>query len=410
MRKVLSGLLLLSVAGLAAGSSGCSPATPPAAPAPPAEVSVSRPVLREVTDEIVLTGATAALESVEVRARVSGFLEQVVVAPRAKVKAGQVLLKIDARPFEHAVAQAEADLALKEAQREKAEFEAVRINDLYSRGEASADEFSTANANRDAMRAAVMAAQAALAQDKLELAWCEVTAPIAGRVSRNLVDPGNVIQADVTTLATITNDEDVYVYCDLSERDVLTLQERTRQRLAAEGKSLRDRPELKDQNVPVFIGVMTDEGFPHEGVIDYVAPALDPTTGTIQARARFPNQDGVLLAGLFVRVRIPVSAPYKALTVTERALGSDQGQRYLYVVNEQNVVEYRPVEVGTLDRGLRVIVAGLKPDERVIVTGMQRVRPGLTVKPVEAPMPVGSEVAAAATASAPARSAAPGGG
>lgn len=347
---------------------------------------MSRPLLREVTDEVRLTGTTAAIESVEVRARVSGFLESVRTEPRAKVSPGHVLFTIDGRPFKNAVDQAAADLKLKKAQLTKAEFDADRINKLYQSGQAAADEFTDANANRDGVQAACDGATAVLAQRTLELEWCEVKAPISGRISRSLVDPGNIVRADVTVLATITNDEEIFAYFDLSERDILTLQEQTRRKLAAEGKTLLDQPEISDRNIPVFIGLMTDEGYPHRGLLDYAAPSVDPTTGTIQARARIPNAEGILTAGLFVRVRIPTGPPYNALTVSERALGSDQGQRYVYVVNDKNVVEYRPVTVGTLDQGLRVITAGIKDDERVIVTGIQRVRPGLTVKAVDAPM------------------------
>lgn len=409
MHNVSTAVAATLVALAALSGVACQPPPAAAPPPPPAEVTVSRPLPRDVTDEVRITGTTTALEAVEVRARVSGFLERVVVAPRAKVKPGEVLFTIDARPFKNAVDQAEADLKLKEAQRTKAEFDADRISDLYERNQAAADEFSDAMANRDSMRAACVAATAALAQRKLELEWCEVKSPIAGRISRNLVDPGNIVHADSTVLATITNDEDVYVYFDLSEADVLRLQEETRKALAAEGKSLQDRPELRDRKIPVYIGLMIEQGYPHEGVLDYVAPALDPSTGTIQARARIPNAEGILASGLFVRVRIPTSKPYQALTVTERALGSDQGQRFLYIVNDQNVVEYRPVAVGMLDNGLRVISAGLKADDRVIVTGIQRVRPGLTVKPIDAPMPVGPVVTSPASRPASSKPAAPSG-
>jgi RND family efflux transporter MFP subunit len=200
----------------------------------------------------------------------------------------------------------------------------------------------------------------------------------------------------------------VYVYFNISERDILTLRATAR---AERGDPTTPLPELRELRWPLQVGLMTEEGFPHEGVIDYADPAVDASTGTQQVRAVFENQDGALLAGLFVRVRVPLGKPYMALTVTERALGSDQGQRYLLVVNEKNVVEYRPVKVGTLQQGLRVITGGLGAQDRVIVSGIQRARPGLTVSPVETTMPelpAGAPAAAPTTAATAARTATPG--
>lgn len=396
-------VILLLVGG---GLAGCDrQALGPAATAPPAEVTISRPLVQEVTDWMEGTGTTAPLEEVEVRARVTGFLQHVHFEPRARVKPGDVLFTIDPRPFRNALDSATAALAATQAQLVKAQADLEKVQSLIERGAASEDELTSALATRDSLKAQGSANEATIANARLQLDWSSVTAPIHGRISRNLVDPGNLVAADTTVLATIVNDTSIFVYFNATERGVLTLREHVRRQLAAMGAPPDKQPEVREANWPAYVGLMTEEGYPHAGVIDYVAPALDPGTGTQQLRMVIPNEGGLLLAGLFVRVRVPVSKPYAALTVTERALGLDQGQRYLLVVNDQDVVEYRPVTVGTLHAGLRGITAGLSPTDRVIVNGIQRVRPGLKVKPIEAPMPVGPDNARdRPAASAPATS------
>jgi multidrug efflux system membrane fusion protein len=359
-------------------------------PVPPPEVSVSFPITREITDALEYTGTTAAPASVEIRPRVTGFLEKVHFEPRARLKEGEVLFTIDARPFKSAMDRASADQAAKQAQLVKAEFDAEKIERLFKDGNASPDEMTKETANRDALRAALAASKAMVEQATLELGWCQVTSPIAGRAGRNLIDVGNIVQADQTVMAKIVNDDSIYAYFNAGEQDILKLRERVRQ----EGTN----PSSDKLSLPIHMGLMTEQGFPHEGVIDYASPELDKTTGTMQVRGVFANADGVLLPGLFVRVRVPIGKPYQGMQVTERALGSDQGQRYLLVVNDKNVVEYRPVTVGTLQNGLRVITAGVSAKDQVIVNGLQRVRPGLTVKPVQTAMPVGPVIAAPASA------------
>jgi RND family efflux transporter MFP subunit len=377
------------VAGALVVAAICGCARRPAPPAPtPAEVTVSRPVTQEVAEELEFTGTTAPLESVDVRARVTGFLEEVHFQPRAKVKRGDLLFTIDQRPFKNALDNFVGAEAALQAQLIKAQSDLEKMQRLWPQGAASQDELTEALSTRDTLNGQIAQAQAQIHSAQLDLDFCKVTAPTDGRISRNLIDPGNIVTADHTVLATIVNDDAIYAYFNASERDVLVIREQTRQQLEAADKTFRQQPELSEVRPPAFIGLMTEDGFPHAGFIDYAAPELDASTGTIQLRARFDNTDGVLLPGLFVRVRVPVGQPHAALTVTERALGSDQGQRYLLVVNDKNVVEYRPVKVGTLHDGARVILAGLKPDDWVIVNGIQRVRPGVTVKPIQAPMPI----------------------
>ncbi len=385
MRWPLRGMLLIVGVALltACERQGAAPPT-----APPAEVVVSAPLTREVVDELLCTGSTQALDTTEVRPRVTGFIEAVKFQPLDIVKPGQVLFEIDAREFRAARDRAQGEVTMREALLRRATFEFNKLEEIRATGAVSEQEYADAMANRDAAAAALTSAQAALANAALQLEWCSVTAPIGGRISRDYFRNGDLVSANQTVLAEIVDDGRVYAYFNISERDLLTLRERARAQRVG-GVAAANQPELRDLNWRVEIGLMTETGYPHVGVIDYAAPQVDPTTGTLQVRAVFENANRVLVAGLFVRVRVPVGAPYTALTVSERALGSDQGQRFLLVVNDKNEVERRPVRVGALQAGLRVITEGLRPDERVIVEGLQRVRPGLTVKPVVAPMPTG---------------------
>lgn len=398
MRRHVLGVLVVVVAV------GCKQQTPPR-PSLTAEVTVSHPVTQEVTDALEFTGTLSALESVDIRARVTGFLEEVHFKPRAKMNKDDVLFTIDQRPFKNALDSAVGAEQSLQAQLVKAQWDLDKTQRLVAQGAASQDELTTALTTRDSTAAQIAQAQAQIQTAKLNLDFCTVIAPIHGRVSRNLIDPGNIVTADATLLATIVNDDAIYAYFNVSEQDALVIRDRTRRRLEAEGRTFREQPEPSEVRPPTYLGLMTEDGFPHAGYIDYIAPEVDSSTGTIQLRARFENADGTLLPGLFVRVRVPISKPYQGLTVTERALGSDQGQRYVLVVNDKNVVEYRAVQIGTLHAGLRVIEQGLRPDDWVIVNGMQRVRPGIPVKPVQAPMPTGPATSQPAQpASAPASS------
>lgn len=366
---------------------GCDrQAAPRATAAPPVEVTVSQLLRREVTETIEYTGTTSPTESVEVRPRVGGFLQQVHFKAPTKVKQGDLLFTIDARPFKNRLDSKLALLQAKQAQLVKAEFDVERVNRLVGTNAAAQDEQVSAVSSRDALKADIAGIQAEIEQATLELNWCRVTAPIAGRISRNLADAGNVIQADNTVLAEIVSDDTLYAYFNVSERDMLRLRERVGQRLAEQGIAAASQPSLQEAQWPVFVGLITETGYPHQGVLDYAAPAVDPSTGTIQVRGRFDNSNGVMTAGLFVRVSIPISLPKAALMVTERAIGLDQGQRYLLVVDDQNVVKYRRIKGGILSGGYRVVEEGLAPDEWVIVNGLQRVRPGVTVVPQRADM------------------------
>ncbi len=358
---------------------GCENRTPPPMAQPP-EVTVSRPIVQEISDRLEYSGNTKALETVTVRPRVTGYVESYHFTPQTRVQKGHLLFVIDLRPFQVQRAKAEADVMARQAVLDKAEFDAKRIADLIKTGSAAEDESVATTSRLNGARADLAAAQAAVDQAKLQLDYAQVKAPITGRISRNLVDPGNLVSADETALAMITNDDDIHVYFDVSEQDALVVRERIR----SENGTFEHVAALEKR--PAFMGLMNESGYPHSGYIDYCDTQLNRSTGTVQVRARFANPDGLLLPGLFARIRVPIGEPYKSILISERAIGSDQGQRYLLVVNDKNIAEYRKVKVGVLREGHRVITEGVASTDRVIVNGLQRVRPGMTVKPVEAPV------------------------
>jgi RND family efflux transporter MFP subunit len=370
--------LILTAGALVVGAGliGCAK-TPSAAPAAaPVPVTVSYPVEREVTDSVEFTARTAAVDSVEVRAHVWGYLQKVNFKEGDLVKEGDVLFEIDPRPYEALLNQAKAKVRQDEAQLELDEAEYQRQLSNYRAGAGSKSDLDKAAAARDVDRANIAADKAQVVSRQLDLDYTKVLAPVSGRVSRYVVTIGNLIQsgdqAGGTLLTTIVSVDPMYAYFDVDESTALRVRQLTR-----EGKS--DSP--RDGGYPVSLGLVNENGFPHRGTINFVENQVNPKTGTIRARGVFPNAHQVLLPGLFGRVRTPIGRPHLALLVSDRALDTDQGQKILYVVNDKNEVVSRPVRVGALHDGLREITDGLKSGERVIVTGLQQVRPGSTVEP-----------------------------
>jgi membrane fusion protein (multidrug efflux system) len=361
-------LLLL---GLAAGCEPNNAYVPP----PPPVVTVSTPERRPVTTYMEHTGTTQAIETVDLRARVKGFLESIHFTPGESVKQGALLFVIDPKPFQAKVDQAAADLTSKEAQLVSAESEFKRSTQLYQRKVISDEEMIKTRANRDAAKAAVEAAKATLEQANLDLGYTRVTAPISGRIGRNLVDVGNLVgDGQATLLATIVKDDPIYAYMNVSEAHLLMYRKMVR-----EGK----RVDYRAKPIRLDLGLANEEGFPHEGRLDYADPAIDPNTGTITARGVFPNPDGAMIPGLFVRIRVPLEEHKDALLVDERALGADQTGSYVLVVNEKkgNEVERRSIKVGAKDGDMRVIEGDVGSNDLVIINGLQRARPGAKVNP-----------------------------
>lgn len=377
---------------------GCRREPPTVASLPPPQVSVSAPLQREVVDFNEYTGRMAAVEEVEVRARVRGYVVKVNFTEGAEVKQGDVLFEIDPRPFQAELDAAKGQVAQWEAKLARAEADVVRNERLLPKGAASQKDLDTAVAERGEARAAIQSARAAVERAALDVEFTKVTAPIGGRVSRAYVTKGNLVNAgggEATLLTSIVAMDPIYAYFDIDERALLQYQQAAREQAGGSGQPAN----VRTAKISVQLGLAAESGFPHEGVIDFADNQVDPQTGTIRVRAVFANANRIFTPGLFARVRVPVGDKYPAVLVPDRAIGTDQGQKYLLAVNDKNVVEYRAVKLGRLHDGLRVIQEGIKPGELVIVNGIQRARPGLTVTPERTEV-VALDAAAAAPAGA----------
>lgn len=360
--------------GLAAMLAGCNDKPAASAP-PPAEVRVAPPVSRPVTRYLELTGQTAAAKRVDLVARVSGTLSEIRYSDGAAAKQGDVLFVIEPDNYRLSLQLAEAAEAQQKALLVQAEADLARQKQLAQRQAASEAALDSALSRRDSTAAAREQAAAQVAQAQLNLAYTEVKAPFDGIVSAHLIDQGALVGVGgPTLLASIVQSDPIKVRFSLDEQTVLRIREAMRQRgltLAGLG------------SIPVEIGLDTDAGYPHLGQLDYVAPELDMGSGTLAVRASVPNPKGVLLPGLYVRVRLPLQKDVPSLLVPEAALGASQTGRYVLVVNGQDLVEQRPVEIGEASEGgLRVIRAGLSAGDRVVVGLMQNAIPGSRVRPV----------------------------
>ncbi len=344
---------------------------------PPSEVTVSKPVQKAVTDYAEYSGTLEAVESVEIRARVEGYLESFRFKPGARVKQGDLLFVIDPKPYQAKLDEAKAALAQRQAEFKHAEASVQRKELALKSNAISEIEVIQARADFDVAKASIQAAAATVQTSELNLSYTRVQAPISGRISRNMVDVGNLVGAsERTLLATIVNDDPVYAYFNVNERDLLLYQ----QNHGAQQES----PTNRNGRTRVFLGLSNEQDYPFEGRVDYMDNRLDRSTGIIQVRGVFPNSDHRLWPGLFARIRVPTGDRSDALLVPEAAIGTDQRGEYVLAVNAQDVVEYRPVATGALVGDLRVIESGVTPQDRIIVNGLQRARPGLPVKPAEA--------------------------
>lgn len=371
---------------------------PPAAPPPP-EVTISPVVSREVADSAEFTGRTEAVETVDVRARVTGYLTEVHFTDGDEVKTGDLLFQIDPRPFQAALENVEGQKAQWEARLARAKADVERYEKLVPTGAATPQDLDKAKADMGEAVAAIQSAEATIDRAKLDLEFARITAPIGGQVSRAMITKGNLVRGDSELLTSIVSLDPIYVYFDVSERDLLRFRENAR---AARPSDAR-QPDIRALQIPLHLGLANEEGYPHEGVIDFADNRVDPSTGTIRVRGTFDNANRVFKPGLFARVRVPISAPYRAVLVAERAIGIDQGMKYVLMVDDKNIVRQQFVELGALqDDGLRVITAGLTPDAMVVVNGLQRARPGKPVAPQRADMPArAGEVSVQPTVSAP---------
>ncbi len=369
----LSGLVLLLAICLSA-LAACSDDTPHAPPPP--KVDVLQPVAREVLDWDEYTARLEAVESVEIRPRVSGYLEQVNFEDGAMVKKGECLFVIDPRPYEATLRHAEADLAANVARLGLAEKNLARSADLIRTHAISQEDADVRASNVEQARAAVMQSRAAVDAARLDVEFTRLHAPISGRIGRRLVTEGNLVSGGVgtqgTLLTTIVQLDPLYAYFEADERSYLKYMH-----LAESG----ERPTSREFHHPVWIGVADEEGFPREGLMDFVDNQLDRGSGTMVGRALVANPDLLLSPGLFARLRLPGSGQYGAVVVPDEAVGNDQARKFVWVIDAENKAQLRNVTTGPLLDGARVVREGLTPQDWIVVAGMQRVRAGGTVDP-----------------------------
>jgi RND family efflux transporter MFP subunit len=400
---------VLFAAGGALLAAACTGNRPQAVELPPPVVHVALPVQRTVSDYEVFTARTQAVQSVELKARITGYLTKILFTDGALVKEGDTLFQIDDRPYKAALNQAKGGLEVAKASLELAKASLVKTQAEYdiglqvqkqSAGAISDQDITRRLGARDESRANIEQAKANidratanLENAQLNFDWCNVTAPISGRTTRHLVDVGNVVSQNTTVLVNIVSLKPIWAYVNVDQNTVQRVQNLVK---GGHFQGYRNG----EMPVGMSVGVGADERFLIAGIVDYVGNQLDPNTGTVQARSVYPNKDETIVAGMFARIRVPVSAPHSALLVTDMAVGTNQSQKYVLIVNDKDEVETRMVDVGQVHDGLREImrtravlkndadgkevttqVEVFKPTDRVIVDGLQRVRPGAKVKP-----------------------------
>ena len=376
--------LLLTLAG------GCARTPPPVVDLPRPEVLVARPTVAMVTETIEFTGNATAVETVDLRSRVGGFVTAVHFADGQDVRVGDPLFDIDDRSYRIGRDQAEAEIERVQAELAELESEVVRDQALLPRGAVTQEQVGIIIAKRDMAAATLKKNRAALAQTELDLDFCRVTAPIAGRIGARTVNVGDLVGGATapTTLATIVSVDPVYVTFFADERSLLVARERALAarragKGAAAGKEETSWRNIRDLAIPVDVALVTDEGFPRRGELVFVDVAVRASTGTARCRALLKNADRLITPGMFCRVRLPFGDPGEAILVPDRAIGIDQGRRTVAVVGADDRVTIREIVPGRLEGDLRVVSKGLSKDDRIVVGGLQRAREGAVVRPVE---------------------------
>ncbi len=366
---------LLTVAASALLLAGCTRTAAQPAPPPPAKVTVAEVVHRDVTEWDEFTGRLEAVDTVAVRPRVSGYVSAVRFTEGAVVRRGDLLFQIDARPFQAEVDRLRAERSRSDAVADRADSELQRAERLRAEDAMSKEEFDRRAAFAREVKAQTAAVDAALAAAELNLEFTRVTAPINGRVGRAIVTEGNLVSTgpgEATLLTTLVSIDPIHAHFDADEGIFLKYVEMARDGRRQNARSSKQRIEM---------ALADEDGFPHEGQLDFLDNRLDPSTGTIRGRAIFRNPSGDLTPGLFVRLRLPGSNQYSGVLIQDRAIGTDLDKRFVFVVKGDKTIEYRPVTLGPLIDGLRVVRSGLHAGERIVVNGLQRVRPGATVEP-----------------------------
>jgi RND family efflux transporter MFP subunit len=343
--------------------------------APPPQVSVAQVLEKRVKDWDEFTGRLQAVETVEIRPRVSGYIDKVAFTEGSQVKRGDLLFVIDPRPYQAEYDRAAADVKRYKTALELARIELVRVQRLKDSGAVSEEELDERKSTVAQAEANVAGSEAALEAASLNLSFTRVTSPIAGKVSRAEVTRGNLVTGGSnggTLLSSVVSMDPIYLYFDADEQSYLRYTQTAHSGVGPNSNS--------SQN-PVQIGLANEEGFPHAGAVDFVDNQLNPQTGTIRARAVLENKNGQFTPGLFARVQLLVSGEYSAILIEDRAVNTDQSQKYVLLLGAGNQIEYRKVKLGRVIDGLRIVREGLKAGDVIVVNGAQRVHPGVTVTP-----------------------------
>jgi RND family efflux transporter MFP subunit len=375
MNDILISIRCLAFAATSVLLVGCrqSAPSPGGAKSPPPEVTVIEAVGKEVQDYEEFPGRLEAVNSVEIRARVTGFLNSVTFKEGTTVKVDDVLFEIDPRLYETELKRTEGSVQQMTGRLTRLEADLLRANNLLNARSLSREDYEKLVGDRTEAQGLLEVAKADVHKAKIHLGWTKVKAPLSGRIGRRMVDPGNLVKADETVLTNIVDLDPMYVYFDIDERSAVKFR-----KMVQEG-AIEWSPE---KGLPLQYGLVDEQSFPRKGVINFVDNRIDADTGTWRLRATVENRDLNLTPGLFVNIRLPLGAKHSAVLVPEQALGADQGQRFVYIVGSTNVVEYRRVSVGRQHGSLREITKGLAEGERVIINGLQRARPGIEVQTV----------------------------
>ena len=378
-------LALVSLGALVGGCRTQAPAPPPA----PA-VTVADVPSRDITEWDEFTGRFEAVDAVEIRPRVSGYLRRVAFAEGKEVRKGEVLFEIDARPYESDLARAEAELERARTGAALAAREVERAQRLVSVQAISREEYDARVSAAAQGGASVRVAEAAVTMARLNLDWTRVRAPISGRVSNAMVTEGNLVQAgppSATLLTTVVSLDPIYVYFDSDEQSFLRYGALARAGLRQSSHVARS---------PVHLGLADEDGtFPHQGYVDFLDNQLDARSGTIRTRAVFSNKDRQFTPGMFARLKLVGSGSYRATLILDSAIGTDQDKKFVLIVKPDSTVDYRPIQLGRLVDGLRIVTAGLAPGDRIVINGLQRVRPGMKITPTVTAMTPDSATAIA---------------
>jgi RND family efflux transporter MFP subunit len=375
VKRIFTVNLLGVCAGALLSIGGCGKSGGSAQSAPPPQVTVAQVLEKRVKDWDEFTGRLQAVETVEIRPRVSGYIDKVAFTEGGRVKRGDLLFVIDPRPYQAEYDRAAADVKRYKTALELARIELVRVQRLKDSGAVSEEELDERKSTVAQAEANVAGTEAAREAASLNLNFTQVTSPIAGRVSRAEVTRGNLVTGGSnggTLLSSVVSMDPMYLYFDADEQSYLRYAKMARSGVG---------PSSNDAQNPVQVGLADEEGFPHPGAVDFVDNQLNPQTGTIRARAVLQNKNGQFTPGLFARVQLLVSGEYSAILIEDRAVNTDQNQKYVLLLGANNQIEYRKVKLGRVIEGLRIVREGLKPGDVIVVNGAQRVHPGVAVTP-----------------------------